>query len=139
MLDLGGITRVRLGFKVEEFRENEPVVNWPIREVAGCLMLLANETRPDTASSVRAVASAATAPSLAHDLVDEGDKWTAMESARLLNGAGAPAARKAKWVAHRSSTACDLASCPLASLAVGRFGSIWEAWRASREATLSGF
>lgn len=56
MLDLGGITRVRLGFKVEEFRENEPVVNWPIREVAGCLMLLANETRPDTASSVRAVA-----------------------------------------------------------------------------------
>ena len=52
---LGGIPRFSAGLKLENFDENEPVGDWPFRELVGCLMWLANQTRPDSANAVRAV------------------------------------------------------------------------------------
>ena len=40
---------------LEEFDENEPDGMWPFRELVGCLMWLANQTRPDIPNAVRAV------------------------------------------------------------------------------------
>ena len=47
---------------LEEFDENEPVGDWPFRELVGCLMWLANQTGPDIANAVRAVARYANKP-----------------------------------------------------------------------------
>ena len=44
------------GVKLEHFDENERVGDWPFRELVGCLMLLANQTRPNSANAVRAIA-----------------------------------------------------------------------------------
>ena len=66
MLVLGGITHFRLVLKLEEFDENEPVGDWPFHELVGCLMLLANQKRPDIANAVRAVARYANQPRDVH-------------------------------------------------------------------------
>ena len=52
--------------KLEEFDKNGPVGDWPFRELIGCLMWLANQTRPDIANAVRAVARSANQPREVH-------------------------------------------------------------------------
>ena len=52
--------------KLEEFDKNEPVGDWPFRELVGCLMWLANQTLPDIANAVRAVARYANQPREVH-------------------------------------------------------------------------
>ena len=42
---MGSEMCIRDSLKLEEFDENEPVVDWPFRELVGCLMWLANQTR----------------------------------------------------------------------------------------------
>ena len=49
-------TLLLTGLELEEFDKNEPVGDWPFRELVGCLMWLANRTRPDIENAVRAVA-----------------------------------------------------------------------------------
>ena len=44
------------GFKLKEFDATEPEGGKPFRELVGCLMWLANQTHPDIANAVRAVA-----------------------------------------------------------------------------------
>ena len=62
----GRNTPLSTGLKLEEFNENEPVGDWPFRELVGCLMWLANQTRPDIANAVRAVARYANQPRELH-------------------------------------------------------------------------
>ena len=62
----GRNTPLSTGLKLEEFDENEPVGDWPFRELVGCLMWLANQTRPDIANAVRAVARYANKPREVH-------------------------------------------------------------------------
>ena len=62
----GRNTPLSTGLKLEEFNENEPVGNWPFRELVGCLMWLANQTRPDIANAVRAVTTYANQPRELH-------------------------------------------------------------------------
>ena len=50
------------GVKLEEFEKNEAVGDWMFRELVGCLMWLANQTRSDIANAVRAVARYTTRP-----------------------------------------------------------------------------
>ncbi|MEP3107990.1 MAG: reverse transcriptase domain-containing protein [Hyphomicrobiales bacterium] len=52
--------------KIEEFDENEPVGDWPFRELVGCLIWLANQTRPDIANAVKAVARYTNRPREVH-------------------------------------------------------------------------
>ena len=52
--------------KLEEFDINEPVGDWPFRELVGCLVWLANQTRPDITNAVRAVARYANQPREVH-------------------------------------------------------------------------
>ena len=52
------------GLKLEEFDATEPEGDWPFRELVGCLMWLANQTRPDIANAVRAVARYTNSPRL---------------------------------------------------------------------------
>ena len=51
---------------LEEFDQDEHDGVWPFREQVGSLMWLANQTRPDTLNSVRAVARFAHAPKHKH-------------------------------------------------------------------------
>ena len=51
----GRNTPLSTGLEHDEFDKNKPVGDWPFRELVGCLMWLANQTRPDIASAVRAV------------------------------------------------------------------------------------
>ena len=62
---LGGIPRFSTGLKLKEF-DDEPVGDWPFRELVGCLMWLANQTRPDSANAVRAIARYANQPREVH-------------------------------------------------------------------------
>ena len=55
-----------IGLDLEEFDENEHVGDWPFRELMGCLMWLVNQTRPDIANGVRAVARHANKPREVH-------------------------------------------------------------------------
>ena len=50
------------GLKLEEFDATEPEGDWPFRELVGCLMWLANQTRPDIANAARAVARFTNSP-----------------------------------------------------------------------------
>ena len=54
------------GLKLDEFDKTEPEGDWPFRELVGCLMWLANQTRPDIANAVRAVARYAHSPRGVH-------------------------------------------------------------------------
>ena len=63
---IGRNTPLLNGLKLEESDENEPVDDWPFRELVGCLMWLANQTRPDVANAVRAVARYANQPREVH-------------------------------------------------------------------------
>ena len=45
---------------------NKSVGDWPFHELVGCLMWLANQTRPDIANAVRAVARYANQPREVH-------------------------------------------------------------------------
>ena len=54
------------GLKLEEFDATEPEGDWPFRELVGCLMWLANQTRPDIANAVRAVARYTNSPREIH-------------------------------------------------------------------------
>ena len=54
------------GLKLEDFDKNATVGAWPFRELVGCLMWLANQTRPDIANAVRAVARYANQPREVH-------------------------------------------------------------------------
>ena len=58
----GRNTPLSTGLKLEEFNENEPVGDCPFRK----LMWLANQTRPDIANAVRAVARYANQPRELH-------------------------------------------------------------------------
>ena len=58
----GRNTPLSTGLKLEEFDKNESVGDWPFHELVGCLMWLANQTRPDIANAVRAVARYANQP-----------------------------------------------------------------------------
>ena len=62
----GRNTPLSTGLKLEEFDKNEPVGDWPFRELVGCLMWLANQTRPDIANAVRVVARYANQPREVH-------------------------------------------------------------------------
>ena len=53
----GRIISLSTGLKLEEFDENALVVGWPFHELVGCLLWLANQTRPDTAKALKAVAT----------------------------------------------------------------------------------
>ena len=57
---------ISTGFKLEGFDENKPVGDWPIRELVDCLMWFANQTRPDIANAVRAIARYANKPREVH-------------------------------------------------------------------------
>ena len=50
------------GLQLEEFDATEPEGDWPFRELVGCLMWLANPTRPDIANAARAVARYTNSP-----------------------------------------------------------------------------
>ena len=52
--------------KLEEFDESEPEGDWPFREAVGSLMWIANQTRPDIANAVRAVARHSHEPKSVH-------------------------------------------------------------------------
>ena len=52
--------------KLEEFDATEPEGDWPFFELVGCLMWLANQTRPDIANAVRAVARYTNSPRAIH-------------------------------------------------------------------------
>ena len=54
------------GLKLEEFDVTEPEGDWPFRELVGCSMWLANQTRPDIANAVRAVATYTNSPRKVH-------------------------------------------------------------------------
>ena len=62
----GRNTPLSTGLKLEEFDENEPVGDWPFRELLGCLLWLANPTRPDIANAVRTVARYSSQPRGVH-------------------------------------------------------------------------
>ena len=62
----GRITPLPTGLKLEEFDSNEPESDWPFRELMGCLMWLANQTRPDIAYALRAIARYANTPKEVH-------------------------------------------------------------------------
>ena len=55
-----------VGRKLEDFEKDEPEGDWPLREVGGSLMWLANQTRPDISNAVRTVARYAHAPKSVH-------------------------------------------------------------------------
>ena len=57
---------------LEEFDENNPDGVWPFRELVGSLMWLANQTRPDTSTAVRAVTRFAIPPSSSIGRLREG-------------------------------------------------------------------
>ena len=63
------MTPLAAGLGLEEFDVTEPDGDWPFRELAGCLMWLANKTRPDISNAVRAVARYTCSPKEKH--------WTA--------------------------------------------------------------
>ena len=50
------------GLKLEEFDATQPEGDWPFRELVGCLIWLANQTRSDVANAVRAVARYTNSP-----------------------------------------------------------------------------
>ena len=52
--------------KLKELDEIQPVGDWPFRELVGCLMWLAKQTRPDIVNAVRAVARYANKPREVH-------------------------------------------------------------------------
>ena len=54
------------GRKLEAFDQKEGVGDWPFRELEGCLMWLAIQTRLDIANAVRAVARYANKPREVH-------------------------------------------------------------------------
>ena len=54
------------GLKLKEFDATEPEGGWPFRELAGCLMWLANKICPDIANAVRAVARYTNSPRAIH-------------------------------------------------------------------------
>ena len=55
MVDVKSIP-MPVGIKLEEFSQDGPVGTWAFREFIGSLVWLANQTRPDIANAVRAVA-----------------------------------------------------------------------------------
>ena len=57
---------LKKGLQLEEFDATEPEGGWPFRELVGCLMWLANQTRPDIANAVRAVARHTNSPKEIH-------------------------------------------------------------------------
>ena len=54
------------GVKFDEFDKPEPQGDWPFCELVGCLMWLANQTPPDSANEVRAVAMYTNSPRKVH-------------------------------------------------------------------------
>ena len=62
----GRRTPLPTGLKLEKFDPNEPESDWPFHEPVGCLVLLANQTRPDIANAVRVVARYAKMPKEVH-------------------------------------------------------------------------
>ena len=54
------------GYKLEEFNATEPKGDWLFRELAGCLVWLAGQTRQDIANAVRAVARYTNSPKEVH-------------------------------------------------------------------------
>ena len=54
------------GLQLEEFDAAEPEGDWPFHELVGCLMWLTNQTRPDVANAVRAVARYTNSPREIH-------------------------------------------------------------------------
>ena len=62
----GRTTPLPTDLKIENFDEDEPQGNWPFRELVGCLMWLLNQTRPDVANAVRAVARYSISPKEIH-------------------------------------------------------------------------
>ena len=62
----GRNTPLSIVLELEEFDKNEPVGDWPSRKLVGCLIWLANQTRPDIANAVRAVARYANQPREVH-------------------------------------------------------------------------
>ena len=58
--------QLKVGFKLEEFDENEQTENWPFRELVSGLMWLAISTRPDISNAVRSVARYCSAPKAVH-------------------------------------------------------------------------
>ena len=63
------MTLLTAGLRLEEFDVTEPDGDGPFRELVGCLMWLANQTRPDISNAVRAVARYTCSPKEKH--------WTA--------------------------------------------------------------
>ena len=66
-----GVTRGKsipavVDLKLEVFDHDEPDVDEPFRSLAGHLMWLANQTRPDILNAVRAVATYSAAPKVLH-------------------------------------------------------------------------
>ena len=62
----GRATPLPTDLKLENFDEDEPQGDWPFRELVGCLMWLANQTRPDVANAIRAVARYSNSPKEIH-------------------------------------------------------------------------
>ena len=62
----GKINPLEEGLKLDEFDKTEPEGDWPSRELVGCLMWLVNQTRPDIATAVRAVARYTNSPRKVH-------------------------------------------------------------------------
>ena len=62
----GRRTPLPTGLKLEKFDPNEPESDWPFHEPVGCLVLLANQTRPDIAYALRAIARYANTPKEVH-------------------------------------------------------------------------
>ena len=54
------------GLKLDELDETEPEGDWPFRKPVGCLMWLANQTRPDIANAMKAVARYTNLPRKVH-------------------------------------------------------------------------
>ena len=57
---------IEKGPNLEEFDATEPEGDWPFRQLVGCLMWLVNQTRPDIANVVRALARYTNSPREVH-------------------------------------------------------------------------
>ena len=62
----GRNTPLSTDLKLDGFNKNKPVGDRPFRGLVGCLMWLSNQTRPDIANVVRAVARYANQPREIH-------------------------------------------------------------------------
>ena len=54
------------GLKLDDFDKSEIDGDWPFRELVGCFMWLANQTRPDIANAMRVVARYTNSPREVH-------------------------------------------------------------------------